>query len=561
MLQYAKEKLQKLKQAYFGKNILKALSFGVLGILIFCFLQNIFIPKRFPYDKSNDAGKLKYYYNELKNNIDVLILGTSHSSRGILPMEMYEAFGIKSYNLSTSVQPIEASYFTLFEAIKDHTPKVVILDASNLYINDEDPSRWKTALDEMKIGKNKKNLAQEYLKKYTETGESIFELLFPLLGYHSRWKELSKQDISFYNINKTSFGKGGMMCTGIWGSVSIDEMNSIANGLLQNTEMSTYGYNMNEYSERLEENIIYSTNISSENIEWLLKIKDLCDKYKIQLVMVKVPCVYSPQSYNSAWTIQKSEMMHNICNEYGITYYDILYDTDINFDCAKDSYDGGMHLNFYGAQKVSINLANYLKQHYELSFENNEQWDTDLIHYQKVRKIVLLELEQDFNTYVAKLIDEYKDNYIFIVASDDMSCGLNETDINLLRNLGLQMDFSNALQKSYIAVIENGKVTYESLSNRTLNYTGKCSNSDIIYELYSSGWWTNPGSSIKLDGFEFGLNSRGLNIVVYDDKRNLVLDSVGFDTCAEYHIAIRNNEMVNLLEQEFEQYIMEVEDR
>ncbi len=561
MLQYTKEKSKKFKQQNFGKNILKSLLFNIIGILIFGFLQNIFIPKRFPYDKSNDAGKLKYYYNESQDNIDVLILGTSHSSRGILPMEMYEAFGIKSYNLSTSVQPIEASYFTLLEAIKNHIPKVVILDASNLYINDEDSSRWKTALDEMKIGKNKKDLAKEYLKIYTETGESIYELLFPLLGYHSRWKELSKQDINFYNTNKISIGKGGMISTGIWGAVSVDEMNSIAVQLLQNKELITYEYNMNSYSERLEENIIYSTDISDINLEWLLKIKNLCDIYGIQLVMVKVPCVYSPQSYNSAWTIQKYQMVYNLCDKYGITYYDLLYDINLQFDSSKDSPDGGMHLNYYGAQKVSMNLGNYLKEHYELSFENDEQWDKDLVHYQKIRNVVLLELEQDFNTYISKLIDQCKDYYIFIAASDDMSCGLNENDINSLKTLGLRMDFSNALQKSYIAVIENGKVIYESLSNRTLNYTGRCNKSGKTYELYSSGWWTNPSSSINLNGLEFGVNCKGLNIVVYDDERELVLDSVGFDTCAEYHISIRNNEMINWLEQEFERYIMEIEAR
>ncbi len=51
-----------------------------------------------------------------------------------------------------------------------------------------------------------------------------------------------------------------------------------------------------------------------------------------------------------------------------------------------------------------------------------------------------------------------------------------------------------------------------------------------------------------------------MNIVVYDDERGLVLDSVGFDTCMEYHTPIRNNEMINNLEEEFEYYIMEVED-
>lgn len=203
----------------------------------------------------------------------------------------------------------------------------------------------------------------------------------------------------------------------------------------------------------------------------------------------------------------------------------------------------------------------YPIDHYDLSQEHNDQWDKDLISYEKVRKVALLELEQDLVTYINMLTNEYKDNVIFITASDEMSQGLNETDIDALRRLGLQIDYFTAFRCSYIAVIEDGKVKYEALSNRPLNYSGICQNSGKKYELYSSGWWTGSGTSIKLDGSEYAVNCRGLNIVVYDDKRELVLDSVGFDTYTEYHTPVRNNGTINWLKEEFERYIMEVEDR
>lgn len=92
---------------YCSKIIFKILTFVIIGIFIFAILQKIFIPKRFPYDKSNDTGKLRYFIGEEENSVDLLVLGTSHSSRGILPMEMYELYGIKSYNLSTSVSRLK----------------------------------------------------------------------------------------------------------------------------------------------------------------------------------------------------------------------------------------------------------------------------------------------------------------------------------------------------------------------------------------------------------------------------------------------------------------------
>ena len=52
-----------------------------------------------------------------------------------------------------------------------------------------------------------------------------------------------------------------------------------------------------------------------------------------------------------------------------------------------------------------------------------------------------------------------------------------------------------------------------------------------------------------------------MNIVVYDDSRDLVLDSVAFDTWEEVHTPTRNNGRINGFAEAFEQYIMEVEDK
>ena len=545
---------------YCSKIIFKILTFVIIGIFIFAILQKIFIPKRFPYDKSNDTGKLRYFIGEEENSVDLLVLGTSHSSRGILPMEMYELYGIKSYNLSTSVQPIEVTYYILQEAIKTQNPNVVIWDVSSLYINYADTPHWKMAMDEMKIGKNKERFIEEYLKSFYDTGETMADLLFPLLGYHTRWKELVEQDFKLIKNNKRYFSKGGQINSTVMGGIPVDDMNAIAEGLMQNTVKEVREYNNQVFNEWYEENILYSINIVDSNREWVIKIKELCDANNIQFLAIKVPNAYMPQWYASAWTEEKYKKTKIFCDEIGITYYDMLYDIDLNIDFEKDSYDSGMHLNLYGAQKVSGHLGKYLKEHYQLSEERNKQWDKDLVSYQKVRELALLELEQDFSQYIDKLANGYKDKTIFIAASDDMSQGLNETELSALRSLGLQEDYSKAFQRSYIAVIEDGQVKYEALSNRPLDYSGKCYKTEKKYELHSSGWWTAWGASIKLDGNEYAVNSRGLNIVVYDDERGLVLDSVGFDTCMEYHTPIRNNEMINNLEEEFEYYIMEVED-
>lgn len=283
----------------------------------------------------------------------------------------------------------------------------------------------------------------------------------------------------------------------------------------------------------------------------------MCEENGIELLAVKVPCLSAPHLYRSAWTKEKYNKIKAVCEEQGITYYDMMYDADIDIDWGKDTWDGGAHLNLNGARKISANIGSYLTTNYNLANERSDQWDKDLTQYQEVRSVALLELEQEFVTYINMLINEYSDKMIFIAAPDNMSNGLNETDISTLRLLGLRMDYSQALNKSYIAVIENGKVQYEALSNRSLNYGGVVGLQNKRYDICSSGWYANSQISVRVGGIEYAVNSRGLNIVVYDVERDLVLDSVCFDTFAEYHTSVRNNGMINGFRQEFERFIWE----
>lgn len=553
------------KQSGFNgiKTYIRVVVFVALGILIFGTVQYIMIPKRFPYVKSYDAGKLKGYYAEADNSIDVLICATSHGSKGILPMEMYEKYGIKAYNLSTSIQPIEATYYMLSEALNTQKPKVFILDVSNLFIGGSEKSYWQFVLDDMHFGKNKLALIREYKRSAENCDESVVELLFPLLRYHTRWNELNKQDFITLFSDKRYFGKGGQINSIRSGAeVSVEQMNLLESKLLQNTERFEYIYDGEEFREEREENIFYNVDIPKEKIEWLKKIKVLCDENEIQFLAIKVPAIYLLQSYKSAWTEEKYSAARSLCEEQGISYYDMLYDADLMIDWNSDTTDKGQHLNLYGAQKVSADLGRYLIEHYELPREHEKQWEEDLLSYREVREAAQLQLEEDFSTYIHMLAQRHKDKTIFIAVSGNMGGEAEIGNIDVLKLLGLKTDFSDAFQKSYIAIIENGKVKYEVLSNRQTSYYGTCNKSGETYDLYSSGWWTHPKASIRLADDELADKDReGINIVVYDDQKGIVIDSVCFDTGTEEYTAVRDNAKIIGFEITLERYLTETKNR
>lgn len=85
-------------------------------------------------------------------------------------MEIYENSGIVSYNLSTSGQSIEVTYYLLRSALERQLPKVVVLDASSLFFDDDiDIKNWRYVLDEMPMGKTKIAMARKYAKLINNT--------------------------------------------------------------------------------------------------------------------------------------------------------------------------------------------------------------------------------------------------------------------------------------------------------------------------------------------------------------------------------------------------------
>jgi hypothetical protein len=89
--------------------------------------------------------------------VDVLFLGSSQTAAGFNPQNLYDSFGIRSYNLGSNHQSLWASYYWLREALGRQSPKVVVLDCYELFLdNRKDEGDARLALDDMRWGKVKK---------------------------------------------------------------------------------------------------------------------------------------------------------------------------------------------------------------------------------------------------------------------------------------------------------------------------------------------------------------------------------------------------------------------
>ena len=126
--------------------------------------------------------------------------------------------------------------------------------------------------------------------------------------------------------------------------------------------------------------------------------------------------------------------------------------------------------------------------------------------------------------------------YIAMIAvNDDASFSVSSELQEVLNGLGLKESLIGAYRKSYIVLLDSGKVIYEKMSDQILEYTTELHGLRI--EMMSAGGNSGSYSNILINGVDYSQDKRGLNIVLYDKFMKTVLDSVCFDLYADYEIS------------------------
>jgi len=126
----------------------------------------------------------------------------------------------------------------------------------------------------------------------------------------------------------------------------------------------------------------------------------------------------------------------------------------------------------------------------------------------------------------ARTLHDSQGKAILISVKDEGSKALTEEFVEEMRSLGLE--FQLAFQSSYVAVLADGDILNEEVSAEEINYQTQISG--VQFELTSGGYYNGNIASIKINGYEYAINRRGLNMVIYDLVNNEVIDSLCIDT-------------------------------
>ena len=537
------------------RDILRVFFFAGIGILLFFAIQRLILAKlNAPLVNDNLSFMFEDFYSQDKGSQEVLFLGTSHAEYSVTPMELYKNHGIVSYNLGSPYQPIEGTYYLLREGLKKQHPKVVLIDASSLFFEEQfHDSSWRYLIDTMPFGSNKWELGKELEKhrvkeqtssniiKYLGEKLPLLQFLFPtkvmrsvlipLIEYHTRWKELTIQDVRDYLKCRDYYSKGYNLNTYITDSgVTIEKMNDQAQLLSGEDQIIVEEYVEGEEVITITDQKMYDPVITESLEQWVDKIRNVCEEEQISLLFVKFPSILTPLDYSSAWTKIRSDYMKKFAHEHELEYLDLVYDVDLGIDTHTDFSDGGYHLNYLGARKVTDFLGNYLKDRYGLGGREYDRYSKDIPIYDSVCAVAELELKQNFEEYMDMLRENASSYIICMAVNGDMCSGLSRKEAKKLSQLGLRFEYGKtpALNDAFAAIIDAGEIVYEGTSNRTIEHAFSSGYGSGIH-VVSKGWLGGSKASITVNQKEYASGSRGLNVVVIDKETGLVVDSVTFD--------------------------------
>ena len=102
---------------------------------------------------------------------------------------------------------------------------------------------------------------------------------------------------------------------------------------------------------------------------YLEKMTRLCKEKGVELVLIKAP------SLSPVWWDQWDAQVEEYAKKNDLTYINMLdYQEEIGIDWQTDTYDTGLHLNVYGAEKASSWFGNILRK--ELNVPDHREDDT-----------------------------------------------------------------------------------------------------------------------------------------------------------------------------------------
>ena len=295
-----------------------------LTLALLTLLQALVTPK---YMGDVKEGALIAEYYENAGNNDVIFIGDCEVYENFSPITLWEEYGIPSYIRGSAQQLIWQSYYLMEETFRYETPKVMVFNVLSMKYDtnrstgsqSQREAYNRMTLDGMRLSKSKWDSIFASMTEEERQWEAQYSYLFPLLRYHDRWSQLEKEDFQYLFRKEQVSDNGYLMQVGV-----------------------------KPFTDEFMERPLVDYSFGETSWEYLEKMRLLCEKYGTQLVLIKAPAL-SPVWWDE-WDAQVAEY----AEKHGLLYINMLdHVEEMGIDWSTDTYDTGLHLNVYGAEKAA----------------------------------------------------------------------------------------------------------------------------------------------------------------------------------------------------------------
>lgn len=331
----------------------------------------------FPTDEFGDSVRIKGYYLEEKDSLDMVLIGSSENYAGFSPVLAYEEYGFTSYPYTLSGTDFDLFPYQLEEVLRVQSPDMIVVDISEIPTR-KDEEGADAVLRQFLAGIP---MSAHKIQIIRELGdpEQLLSYYFPFSINHG--KSTPEQVLDYVKVHIAtqrrgySLLKGTLTFTGSgenWDGPWVDPISTAQ-------DFSTAPL----------------TPETEQRCHWIL---DICETYpEIQFVFINTPHRITTQDHYVKF--QQMNALGQIIESRGYDFINLESLTDeIGLVPETDFYNNA-HMNLYGQYKTTRYLCDILTEEHglqgrSLSPETREAWD-NCVEY---RKAYYQLFEKEFTT-------------------------------------------------------------------------------------------------------------------------------------------------------------------
>lgn len=360
----------------------------IIAAVLLLLFSLMICSKIFVHTASHNEVRIRNFFLQDENSIDIVFIGASEIFTGISPMQIWNEYGITSYNLAASGLTMNMTKSMLKETLDRQNPDLIVLSLNGCIYDDRESREgmerfW---IDNIPFSANKIKTIQEINYR-----DDKFQFYIPLIKYHSNYKKLPENfSLTMFHL-KNKFKKEDL----------ISQTSYLSSGVYRGDDHIIYAENYYEKSPMFHD--------AEKDLNELL---DFCDEKNLK---DRVAFVNMPAYYNETLIGNKMRVNSGIelVESRGYKVYDLdNYKSEIGLKLEIDYYNTG-HPNVFGQEKITDFFFEMLYADYEIDNKHSDE--------------IIKRWNKDYQTFT-KLRDKAKQKYYELKPGENFVYTFNEID-------------------------------------------------------------------------------------------------------------------------------------